>query len=239
MNINKKDSNKISWMISITLIFIFLSSSTLLVSYNQKFLMKHSGNSANISVTEKEDIIENIINYLKDDEQKIFAAYFNQREIDHMEDVKVIFMFIQAILLFSILCAPILIIYSIRYYCEKNSIKDWYYRIFGQFDFQLLKKIIIANSQQILKTLKRVNIISIVFSAILILFFWNFNLFFNTFHKLLFQDGSWLFNANDLLILLFPFNLFKTAFLYIILLYLLFSFIAFALFYSLNRYFFP
>lgn len=170
----------------LTIPYLILISNFYFYLYNEDFYYKEFEKN-NIVVEDKEDIINNLFNYLKSKEE---LNYFNQREKTHLLDVKN-------------LITKILILF--------------YFLIF--LDIILL--IILINKKKFRLILRKIMLYSGVLTvSICILFFLlslNFNFLFDNFHKTFFEEGTWLFLQNDLLIQLFPFNFFKDFFIKIIL----------------------
>lgn len=118
--------------------------------------------------------------YLKDKKDDYDTALFNQEEVDHLKDVKVLIQKIN-IFYYSILIISILLIVALF--------------LLGKDDF--------------LKNLTRVLFFGGLFTlfiaiVLLVLVMLNFDGFFTFFHKIFFPQGGWLFSSSDNIIKLYP-----------------------------------
>jgi len=123
---------------------------------------------------------------------------YNDREISHMIDVKVL---IQKML-------------------------NFFYVILGIYILVLIVSIINKNSQYFYKGLSRggwltIGLISVIIAGIVI----SFDQLFTLFHKLFFTGETWLFNYSDTLIRLFPMRLWQDAFIMMGVISLIISFV--------------
>jgi integral membrane protein (TIGR01906 family) len=108
---------------------------------------------------------------------------FNEREVSHMQDVRDL---TRNVSIYFYTAIAVLIATIIFWLCAKD-----YSRI-----------IILLTGGAIATT---------VFTLILLISFLNFNHFFNLLHAPFFEGGSWMFEANDYLINIFPLSFFRKA----------------------------
>lgn len=101
----------------------------------------------------------------------------NNREITHLDDVK------KTVQIVNMLHIAVALILSLLIYFHKEQ---------GPLTLFYLTD---------MSYLKLISVFAFI-TVTLILLFWN--TFFTTFHKLLFEDGTWMFYADDTLIRLFP-----------------------------------
>lgn len=187
-NSNKGMEKAEVWVMALVFSLIILSSSVLLVAFDKEFVIK------NTEIEEgKEDEAGKVVDYIRGDSEELPGIIFNEREIAHMKDVKNIFSFTKGILVFSALSFIVFLFYKI--FCSKN----------GNSALELTYNILIKGA-----------VISVALSILLVFMGLNFNWFFDFFHKIFFKDGSWVFYEDDLLVNIFTFGFFKTAFLRII-----------------------
>ena len=149
-------------------------------------------NESNIFKDQLNEVSDQIKDYFKNDKEKIEISLqqpgmqifnlFNQREIDHMVDVKNL---IQTTLLFEKIGTAILIICLIMLiYIEK----------FKKID-EIIRNIIIKSF------LLWGSFLSIIIVGMIV----NFNYTFIIFHRLLFRNDLWILNPKtDFLLILFP-----------------------------------
>ena len=133
----------------------------------------------------KKETINNILNYFKNDQEFLIQPEFTQREVTHMADVKKVIKNMNSLLFFCVVISTISLIYA----STRLNIKD-----FKKFISKYLK---------IGSTITIIIILILFFSAL------NFDFTFNLFHSLLFQQGTWLFPENSMLIQLFPITFFQ------------------------------
>ncbi len=123
---------------------------------------------------------------------------YNDREISHMIDVKVLL----------------------------QKMLNFFYVILGIYILVLIVSIINKNSQYFYKGLSRggwltIGLISVIIAGIVI----SFDQLFTLFHKLFFTGETWLFNYSDTLIRLFPMRLWQDAFIMMGVISLIISFV--------------
>ncbi len=131
---------------------------------------------------------DEVLDYLKGwDLENAELAGFNERENSHMLDVKKVIKIVEILLIISTL----LMIFSL-YFLKKEK-------------------------ETFRKILKRTSIT--IFSVCIIFLFMAlfFQLSFDLFHNLFFEQGTWIFSAEDMLIKLFPTGFFLDYFVMIIL----------------------
>jgi len=175
---SKIEKNILSILLTISIIVLILASSLLLTIFDKKFYMDFEKEK---NIQNKQEHIENLLNYFQNKDEYIQHPSFNQREVSHLYDVKnLIKKTYQTSLFFAILLISLLV------YLFKTK-----------------------NTKIISKSLFHGGTISLGIIILIIFLFSNFHFAFTLFHKLFFAQGTWLFAQQDLLIQLFPLTFFK------------------------------
>lgn len=168
------------------LLLVYLTSYKLNV-FNEDFYKKEFTKYNVYGIFPDKDIDKinsEILMYLKDKRGDFNKDLFNQREIDHLNDVKSVMqkadIFYYSLIILSIILITIL--------------------------FRLDKKHFLINIASVLFF----SWLSILLSAVIAvcLISLNFENFFTLFHNVFFPQGNWLFNASDNIIKLYPSKLF-------------------------------
>lgn len=140
----------------------------------------------NIQINNDKDILKNTLNYFKDKEKLI---YYSEKGKQHLSDVK-------------------------------DLIKKIIFLFYFFFVLDIILLIILINKKNIRLILKKLLLHSgILTLSICILFFllsFNFDFLFTNFHNMFFEEGTWQFYKDSLIINMFPFFLFKDFFFRII-----------------------
>ena len=127
-----------------------------------------------------DSINSELISYLKDKEDNYNKELFNQKEITHLKDVKVL---VQRgyIYYYSVLVLSALLFLALFLLNKKHFSKNLTFILFFSGLFTLVFTIIL-----------------------LIIIIFNFNSFFTTFHNIFFPQGGYLFTSSDNIIKLYP-----------------------------------
>ena len=165
-------------IILIPLIIIITSTNSII--FNKQNYLEYESQISN-----KEEIITNLLDYFKNNKKLIEQEGFTQEEILHFLDVKNIIRILNSILLFTLILTSM---FLIKLFAEtkKNKLK------------KLLSDYLIIGSS-----------ITLVIVLIIVLLSLNFNNLFTLFHSLLFKAGTWTFPTTSLSIKLFPIELFQ------------------------------
>lgn len=189
---------KIGIIIFIPLFLLLLSVE--INTFNEDFYLKSFKKNNVESVTRKSlnelmDITDELLDYLRDEaDEKILEANFNEREILHMVDVKVLFKYGYILKDISLIISIVFIGY-----------------------FLVNKKIVTLGKTLFLGIFIWWTIILLLF----ILSLSDFNKYFTYFHLIFFDNDLWLLNPRtDLLIQMLPLDFFMNIFKNIVLLFL-------------------
>jgi integral membrane protein (TIGR01906 family) len=178
----------INIFLGVLISLLLLILSVQFFTFNNSYLYNNINKNLPIDNKDLYTIANNLSNYLKDDtnnlnfkvtynNKNVFA--FNKKEIDHMEDVKSIYLLINK-LKYIIIFFIFLIVSIVR---KKYLLNSAYYSTFVSFLILLILSITIINI--------------------------NFNSIFIKFHELAFSNELWILNPKtDLLINLVPLNFF-------------------------------
>jgi integral membrane protein (TIGR01906 family) len=167
----------ISILLFVILFFIIILSSTFIVIFNQSFYereCKQLGTDCEKSI--------GVLNYLNN--KTPLNSEFNEREIDHMKDVKNLIIFFMIFYLILLIIFLAVIILNLLYNQKNFANFLVIYLIYGGV-FSIL--------------------ITVLFSLMI---FFGFEFIFNLFHGIFFKSGTWIFSQEDLLIKLFPIGFF-------------------------------
>jgi integral membrane protein (TIGR01906 family) len=128
------------------------------------------------------------IDYLEDQKLDENKPLYNERELQHMYDVKVV---IQSAMI--VLYGSILLVVALGYWAKSST---WW------------QDYIMAISQGGWLTIG-------IIVAVLLYLVLNFNSLFTNFHRIFFEGDTWLFRFSDTLIRLFPVQFWRDAFIWI------------------------
>ncbi|NLW22116.1 MAG: TIGR01906 family membrane protein [Tissierellia bacterium] len=188
-------------MLIISLPFYILLKSVEINTFNKDIYLnsyeKHDAPAiTGKSMEELEYITETILTYLREGlDRKVLEPYFNDREVQHMEDVKILFKngFILKNVLFFL--SLVLIITFVVLKEQRTLAKGLFYGIFIWWGFMLL---------------------------LFILSMLDFTKYFTYFHLIFFDNDLWLLNPKtDLLIQMLPEAFFINIFKRIVLLFMI------------------
>lgn len=198
-----KKITKIDFLLGFFLSVLIILVSVKSVSVQSSFIVEKSSQFGDFdSLVEKgiskQSALENVsffVSYLKGQEDNLSVTFLNQKEIEHMKDVKNIFNFINYIVIFFMIVSVV-------------------------FFFVFYKKNVLLIYKPYLLSFA----FSIVFVILLILFFTYFDSAFLMMHKVLFNNDLWIMNPNqDFMILLFSHEFFKSVLLRIVIYVLVLS----------------
>jgi len=122
--------------------------------------------------------------YLRDKSDDFDISLFNDNEIKHLKDVKVLINWLE-VYYYSLIIVSIMLIVTLFLLSRKNFLKSLSFALFFSGLGVLLFTIIL-----------------------LILIILNFDGVFTVFHRIFFPQGGYLFSASDNIIKLYPFGLF-------------------------------
>lgn len=171
-------------------------------TFNKDFYLKSYETYGVLDVTGKnleelDNVTEDLLSYLKDDslDEELLSPHFNDKEIKHMEDVKVLFKYGFIIKKLSLVLSVLSIVYLLIHGGVRNLIKIIFY---GNFIW--------------------IGIIILLFLLTTI----DFNKYFTYFHLIFFNNDLWLLDPKtDLLIQILPEQFFISIFKRIVLLFML------------------
>lgn len=132
------------------------------------------------NVPDADNILNNILNFFKGKED--LKEPFIDKEITHMIDVKNLISF------FNLFLYLFIFFFAVIFYFLTNRFK---------INFRQLMSILAAGA-----------LLTILVSLFFYFFAENFDFLFDRFHNLFFEQGSWIFSENDVLIEMFPFAFF-------------------------------
>lgn len=180
---NKKITIIISIILILNLIFIIYLTSFNINTFNQRFYEKEFEKYDIYNEFPNKDIDKinsDLLLYLKGERDNFNKELFNQDEINHLEDVKIL---IQKINVFYYLTLIVLIFLIMIL-------------------FLLNKKYFLGNLSIILFFSGLLTLFSIIFLLVLIKL--NFDNVFTIFHYIFFPQGNWLFSSSNNIIKLYP-----------------------------------
>ncbi|MFA6739561.1 MAG: TIGR01906 family membrane protein [Bacilli bacterium] len=188
----------VAMTVAVLILVLYLSLMPLALNrsfYHEQFVQNHSSEAANMSLETLDQVINHVLTYLEDkhdnmqivvetlDHQSVNA--FRDREIQHMVDVKVLFIEGRRIARIALFFLGVALAYLA--YRQKHIIRTW--------------------AKVPLFTL--VGFFAIVF-AVGIYALFDFYGVFEAFHHIFFSNDLWLLDYNDLLIIMLPESLFST-----------------------------
>ena len=195
--------------------------------YEYNWTRNQISQNTGIKIDQLNQVSDQIKDYFRDDQEKLEVLLqqpgkevfnlFNQKEIDHMVDVKNL---IKTTILFERVGLTLLIIFFVFYLFRE-----------GYISFYENLKIIMLVSFLIWSIL----LFLIVFGMIV-----DFNYTFTLFHKIMFTNDLWILDPNsDFLIMIYPQRFFLEISAAIIILFILINIIIFLSFYSFRKFIYP
>jgi len=187
-------------LLTISILTITYVASFSLNAFNEKFYKKEFKKYniyENFPNKDIDQVNAEILLYLQDKKEDYNKELFNQNEIQHLKDVKLLIqkidIFHYFIIIFSLLLTMILFLLDKKTFLKNISI-----------------------------TLFSGGLLTLIITTLLLVFIiFNFNGIFTLFHHIFFPQGGWLFSSTDNIIKLYPSQLFydiaKNIFLTIIL----------------------
>ena len=195
--------------------------------YEYNWTRNQISQNTGLKIDQLNEVSDQIKGYFKDDQEKLeillqqpgrqVFSLFNQKEIDHMIDVKNL---IQATLLFERIGLVLLLVFFIFFLFREGS------NIF----YENFKRIILGSF-----LIWSILLFLIIFGMIV-----DFNYTFTLFHKIMFTNDLWILGPNnDFLIMIFPQRFFLEISAAIIILFLLINLIIYFLIFSFWKFFTP
>ena len=195
--------------------------------YEYNWTRNQISQNTGLKIDQLNEVSDQIKGYFKDDQEKLeillqqpgrqVFSLFNQKEIDHMIDVKNL---IQATLLFERIGLVLLLVFFIFFLFREGS------KIF----YENFKRIILGSF-----LIWSILLFLIIFGMIV-----DFNYTFTLFHKIMFTNDLWILDPNaDFLIMIFPQRFFLEISAAIIILFLLINLIIYFLIFSFWKFFTP
>ncbi len=181
MNLNKK---ALIIIFCIFAVLMYLSSSIRITAFDEKMYRAFfTAKNTYDDLPDADERAGNLINYLKGKEE-LNAAFFNEKEILHMKDVKSLFLLGFITLLISM---AVLLSIAVFAFVKRDIDLLWKCTFFG-------------------------GVSGISFAVLLFLLSLNFDVFFILFHKISFTNSLWLMNPEtDKIIVLLPESFFMLA----------------------------
>lgn len=229
---NKKISTSIKIFSSILWVPVTLCISLEIITfsdwvYEYNWTRNQISQNTGIKIDQLNQVSDQIKDYFRDDQEKLEVLLqqpgkevfnlFNQKEIDHMVDVKNL---IKTTILFERVGLTLLIIFFVFYLFRE-----------GYISFYENLKIIMLVSFLIWSIL----LFLIVFGMIV-----DFNYTFTLFHKIMFTNDLWILDPNsDFLIMIYPQRFFLEISAAIIILFILINLIIFLSFFSFRKFIYP
>ena len=229
---NKKISTSIKIFSSILWVPVTLCISLEIITfsdwiYEYNWTRNQISQNTGIKIDQLNQVSDQIKDYFRDDQEKLEVLLqepgkevfnlFNQKEIDHMVDVKNL---IKTTILFERVGLILLIIFFVFYLFREGYISFY-------------------------KNLKRIMLVSfLIWSILLFLIVFgmivDFNYTFTLFHKIMFTNDLWILDPNsDFLIMIYPQRFFLEISAAIIILFILINLIIFLSFYSFRKFIYP
>ena len=195
--------------------------------YEYNWTRNQISQNTGLKIDQLNEVSDQIKGYFKDDQEKLeillqqpgrqVFSLFNQKEIDHMIDVKNL---IQATLLFERIGLVLLLVFFIFFLFREGS------KIF----YENFKRIILGSF-----LIWSILLFLIIFGMIV-----DFNYTFTLFHKIMFTNDLWILDPNnDFLIMIFPQRFFLEISAAIIILFLLINLIIYFSIFSFWKFFTP
>ena len=229
---NKKISTSIKIFSSILWVPVTLCISLEIITfsdwvYEYNWTRNQISQNTGIKIDQLNQVSDQIKDYFRDDQEKLEVLLqqpgkevfnlFNQKEIDHMVDVKNL---IRTTILFERVGLTLLIIFFVFYLFREGYISF----------YENLKRIILVSF-----LIWSILLFLIVFGMIV-----DFNYTFTLFHKIMFTNDLWILDPNsDFLIMIYPQRFFLEISAAIIILFILINIIIFLSFYSFRKFIYP
>ena len=229
---NKKISTSIKIFSSILWVPVTLCISLEIITfsdwiYEYNWTRNQISQNTGIKIDQLNQVSDQIKDYFRDDQEKLEVLLqepgkevfnlFNQKEIDHMVDVKNL---IKTTILFERVGLILLIIFFVFYLFRVGYISF----------YKNLKRIILVSF-----LIWSILLFLIVFGMIV-----DFNYTFTLFHKIMFTNDLWILDPNsDFLIMIYPQRFFLEISAAIIILFILINLIIFLSFYSIRKLIYP
>ena len=229
---NKKISTSIKIFSSILWVPVTLCISLEIITfsdwvYEYNWTRNQISQNTGIKIDQLNQVSDQIKDYFRDDQVKLEVLLqqpgkevlnlFNQKEIDHMVDVKNL---IKTTILFERAGLILLIIFFVFYLFREGYISF----------YENLKRIMLVSF-----LIWSILLFLIVFGMIV-----DFNYTFTLFHKIMFTNDLWILDPNsDFLIMIYPQSFFLEITAAIIILFILINLIIFLSFYSIRKLIYP
>ena len=229
---NKKISTSIKIFSSILWVPVTLCISLEIITfsdwvYEYNWTRNQISQNTGIKIDQLNQVSDQIKDYFRDDQVKLevllqqpgkeVLILFNQKEIDHMVDVKNL---IKTTILFERTGLILLIIFFVFYLFREGYISF----------YENLKRIMLVSF-----LIWSILLFLIVFGMIV-----DFNYTFTLFHKIMFTNDLWILDPNsDFLIMIYPQRFFLEISAAIIILFILINLIIFLSFYSIRKLIYP
>ena len=229
---NKKISTSIKIFSSILWVPVTLCISLEIITfsdwvYEYNWTRNQISQNTGIKIDQLNQVSDQIKDYFRDDQVKLEVLLqqpgkevlnlFNQKEIDHMVDVKNL---IKTTILFERVGLILLIIFFVFYLFREGYISF----------YENLKRIMLVSF-----LIWSILLFLIVFGMIV-----DFNYTFTLFHKIMFTNDLWILDPNsDFLIMIYPQRFFLEISAAIIILFILINLIIFLSFYSIRKLIYP
>jgi len=229
---NKKISTSIKIFSSILWVPVTLCISLEIITfsdwvYEYNWTRNQISQNTGIKIDQLNQVSDQIKDYFRDDQVKLEVLLqqpgkevlnlFNQKEIDHMVDVKNL---IKTTILFERTGLILLIIFFVFYLFREGYISF----------YENLKRIMLVSF-----LIWSILLFLIVFGMIV-----DFNYTFTLFHKIMFTNDLWILDPNsDFLIMIYPQRFFLEISAAIIILFILINLIIFLSFYSIRKLIYP
>ena len=229
---NKKISTSIKIFSSILWVPVTLCISLEIITfsdwvYEYNWTRNQISQNTGIKIDQLNQVSDQIKDYFRDDQEKLEVLLqepgkevfnlFNQKEIDHMVDVKNL---IKTTILFERTGLILLIIFFVFYLFREGYISF----------YENLKRIMLVSF-----LIWSILLFLIVFGMIV-----DFNYTFTLFHKIMFTNDLWILDPNsDFLIMIYPQRFFLEISAAIIILFILINLIIFLSFYSIRKLIYP
>ena len=229
---NKKISTSIKIFSSILWVPVTLCISLEIITfsdwvYEYNWTRNQISQNTGIKIDQLNQVSDQIKDYFRDDQEKLEVLLqqpgkevfnlFNQKEIDHMVDVKNL---IKTTILFERVGLTLLIIFFVFYLFREGYISF----------YENLKRIMLVSF-----LIWSILLFLIVFGMIV-----DFNYTFTLFHKIMFTNDLWILDPNsDFLIMIYPQRFFLEISAAIIILFILINIIIFLSFYSFRKFIYP
>ena len=229
---NKKISTSIKIFSSILWVPVTLCISLEIITfsdwvYEYNWTRNQISQNTGIKIDQLNQVSDQIKDYFRDDQVKLEVLLqqpgkevlnlFNQKEIDHMVDVKNL---IKTTILFERVGLILLIIFFVFYLFREGYISF----------YENLKRIMLVSF-----LIWSILLFLIVFGMIV-----DFNYTFTLFHKIMFTNDLWILDPNsDFLFMIYPQRFFLEISAAIIILFILINLIIFLSFYSIRKLIYP